>query len=255
MLSLVRQPRWLGLLALALGLCVLFWWLGLWQWHRHEDRSAHNAAVRAAQAQPASPLSEVMPDPGTLPAGAEYREATATGRYVPSDQVLQRTPGGRAGFAVVTPFALDTGGTLLVNRGYVPFSRVDPNTPESDVTPPSGSVDVVVRMREPQGGDDRDAPDGQIYSIEPADYPLALPAPVYDAYGELVEQSPEPAPDIELPLASDLGMGPHLFYAFQWWSFIAIALVGYVLLLRRESRASPNTARREDDTPVSASRQ
>ncbi|HEX5017125.1 MAG TPA: SURF1 family protein [Actinomycetes bacterium] len=251
MVSLLRQPRWLGFLALTLGLCVLFYWLGTWQWHRHQDRSAHNAAIHAAQDQPPSPLTELMDDPDSLPAGAEYREATASGQYVADGQMLQRNPSGRAGFAVITPLQLDTGGTLLVDRGFVPFSRTDVNAPEADVSPPAAPVDVVVRLRAPQDDTDRDAPDGQIYEVNPNDYPEPLPPPVYAAYGELVEQTPPAPEELELPEAADLGMGPHLFYAFQWWSFIAIALVGFVLLLRREAHAmSPSQG---DDTPVGTS--
>jgi cytochrome oxidase assembly protein ShyY1 len=34
----------------------------------------------------------------------------------------------------------------------------------------------------------------------------------------------------------DLGEGPHLAYAVQWFLFIPVALTVYVLLLRREAR-------------------
>jgi cytochrome oxidase assembly protein ShyY1 len=97
-------------------------------------------------------------------------------------------------------------------------------------------VTVVVALRAPEPGE-RDAPAGEIYSIDPARYPQRLDEPVYAAYGDLVEQTPSPDPALELPAPADIGMGPHLFYALQWWSFIGIALVGYVILLRREARA------------------
>jgi cytochrome oxidase assembly protein ShyY1 len=41
-------------------------------------------------------------------------------------------------------------------------------------------------------------------------------------------------------------MGPHLFYALQWWSFIGIAAVGYVVLLRREARAARSPSENGD---------
>lgn len=257
MFSLVRQPRWLGLLALTLVLCLLFWWLGVWQWHRHQTRSELNAAVHAAQAQPVAPLAEVMPDPSELPPEAEYRTVTATGRYLADAQLLQRNPNGRAGFAVLTPLELDSGGTVLVNRGFVQFSLTDPNTPASDVAPPSGAVHVEVSLRAAEEATDRAAPPGEVYVINPAAYPTALPDPVYVAYGDLVDQTPPPSPDFELPPPADLGLGPHLFYAFQWWSFILIALIGYVVLIRREAQAGqpppdePESG--SDDTPVEAS--
>jgi cytochrome oxidase assembly protein ShyY1 len=254
--SLVRQPRWLGLLALTLLLCLLFWWLGVWQWHRHQTRSELNAAVHAAQAEPVAPLTKVMPDPSQLPEGAEHRGVTATGRYLADVQLLQRNPNGRAGFGVLTPLEIDSGGTLLVNRGLVHYSLTDPNSPASDVAPPSGTVHVEVRLRAPEETTDRAAPPGEVYAINPASYPTALPEPVYVAYGDLVDQTPAPSPDLELPPPADLGLGPHLFYAFQWWSFILIAVIGYVILLRREAQAGsdPTTTPEPgaDDTPVEA---
>jgi cytochrome oxidase assembly protein ShyY1 len=254
--SLVRQPRWLGLLALALVLCLLFWWLGLWQWHRHFARADLNAAVEAAQSQPVQPLTQVMPDPGTLPDRAEHRRVSASGHYLADAQMLQRNADGRAGFAVITPLRLDSGGTLLVDRGFVPFSLSSADAPASDVTPPSGEVTVQVRLRAAQEGSNRAAPAGQIYSITPDEYPLSLQAPVYASYGDLVEQSPPPSDDLELPPLADIGMGPHLFYALQWWSFIAIALIGYVVLLRREAaghEAAADRSSRSDDTPAGLS--
>ena len=246
MISLVRQPRWLAFIAVTVVLCGLFWWLGLWQWHRHEDRSARNDAIEAAQQAPAQPLSSVIPDPAALPSGAEHRLVRASGHYLPSAQVLQRNPSGRAGFSVLTPLEIDAGGTVIVNRGFMPPSSTNPNTP-SDVeglAAPSSPVEVLLRLRAPQDSTDRTAPAGQVYDIDPRAYPTTLPEPVYVAYGDLVEQTPEADSVLERPEPADLGMGPHLFYAFQWWLFIPIALVGVVLLLRREARGSAL-----DDTP------
>jgi cytochrome oxidase assembly protein ShyY1 len=36
----------------------------------------------------------------------------------------------------------------------------------------------------------------------------------------------------------ELGDGPHLSYAVQWFLFAAVAAVGYVLLLRREAASA-----------------
>jgi cytochrome oxidase assembly protein ShyY1 len=197
-----------------------------------------------------------MPDPNQLPSGAEHRRVTATGRYLADTQLLERNPNGRAGFAVLTPMQLDSGGTLLVNRGFVPFSLTSPDTPAADVTPPPGRVHVEVRLRAPEEATDRPAPAGEVYVIDPTGYPETLPDPVYIAYGDLVEQTPTPSPDLELPPPADIGLGPHLFYAIQWWCFILIALIGYVVLVRREAGAATDAAAGSeskpgsDDTPV-----
>ncbi len=238
MIALLRQPRWLGLAALTVGMCVLFWWLGTWQWGRHVERSERNASINAALTADPAPLRSVVTEPASTPEAAVYRRVTTSGTYLADQQVLQRNPLGRSGFAVVTPLALDAGGTLVVERGWVATSSSDPNTAAADVTPPAGSVTVTVRLRAPQASSGRQGPDGQIYDIDPKTL-AGLPAPVYALYGELVEQSPPPDPALELPEASDTGIGVHLFYAIQWWMFIAIAIIGFFALLRRESRSEP----------------
>jgi cytochrome oxidase assembly protein ShyY1 len=234
-LALLRQPRWIGLVAITVGLSALFWWLGSWQFDRHEARSAQNTAVQQALAQPPTPVDAVMPDPTVLAAANEHRSVLLEGTYLDDAQTLQRNPRGRSGFAVLTPLELSTGGTVVVERGFVPRSLDDPNTPEASVTPPSGPIEVTVRLRQPQASSGRVAPDGQVYDINPSDYPVSLPSPVYAAYGELEDQTPEPPAELELPPPADIGLGPHLLYAIQWWLFIPLALVGLVLLLRREA--------------------
>ncbi len=236
-LALLRQPRWLGLAALTLAMCVLFWWLGTWQWGRHLERADRNAAIERAQSAEPVDLASVVADPADSPDLAVYRPVTASGTYLADDQVLQRNPRGRSGYAAVTPLALDGGGTLVVDRGWVAASPTDVNAPATDVAPPDGPVSVTVRLRAPQASSDRQAPAGQIYDIDPRAMSETLPQPVYALYGELIDQTPSPDSALELPEASETGLGVHLFYAIQWWLFIVIALVGFGALMRRESRA------------------
>lgn len=224
------------------GLSLLFWWLGSWQYDRHEQRSAQNAAVQRALAESPSSLDAVMPDPAVLAPQNEHRSVLLEGSYLAEDQTLQRNPRGRSGFAVLTPLALAGGGTVVVERGFVARSLDDPNSPAESVAPPSGPVEVTVRLRQPQPSSGRVAPDGQVFDIVPSDYPVTLPTPVYAAYGELEEQAPEPPAGLELPPPADIGLGPHLLYAIQWWLFIPLAWGGLVLLLRREAH--------DHDTPT-----
>ena len=170
---------------------------------------------------------------------------TATGTYLADEQVLQRNPRGRSGFAVITPLALTDGGTLWIDRGWIAASSTDTNAPAAAVAPPTGPVEVTVRVRSPQASSGRAAPTGQVYDITPLSMGTSLgddlPQPVYAVYGELVDQDPAPDPALELPEPGDTGIGVHLFYAIQWWLFIVIAVAGYLALLRRESREPPRT--------------
>jgi len=60
---------------------------------------------------------------GTTPPLARYQHVEARGSYDSSRQILidnMSDAHGRAGYYVITPFALATGGWLLVNRGWIP---------------------------------------------------------------------------------------------------------------------------------------
>ncbi len=233
---MLRRPRWVLLALLVISMSVLFVFLGRWQWHRHEDRRERNAAIAAALASPPVPIADVLASGAAVTTAEEFRIVELTGSYDAEHQVLQRNPNGRSGFAVVTPLVTDDGPALLVNRGWTPTSTADANTPEADVSPPTGTVDVVVRLRTAEDADDRTAPDGQIYAIEPMELASSLPYPVYNGYGELVDQDPPPSTELELPETDGTGMGPHLFYAYQWWMFAVIAIGGFFVLARREAQ-------------------
>lgn len=218
-------------------MCVLFWWLGTWQFDRHQERSARNDAIESAVGQEPAPLTAVMPDPATSD-GAVYRPVTASGTYLADEQRLQRNPLGRSGFDVVTPLSLSDGGTLLVNRGWIASSSTDTNAAAADVAPAAGTVEITVRLRTLQESSGRQAPPGQVYDIDPGQFGDGLPAPVYAAYGDLLTQDPSPDPDVELAGPIETGIGVHLFYAIQWWLFIVIAVVGLFALIRREAKES-----------------
>ncbi|MCZ3388170.1 MAG: SURF1 family protein [Actinomycetia bacterium] len=241
MLALLRQRRWAGFAVLTVAMCVLFWWLGTWQWGRHVERSARNDAIEAVVNEEPVALEKVISNPSVIDGGVVYRPVSATGTYLASDQLLQRNPLGRSGFDVITPLALSTGGALLVNRGWISSSPTDTNQASADVAPPVGPVDVTVRLRAPQESSGRQAPPGQVYDIVPEQLTEGLPSPVYAAYGQLLDQEPAPDPTIELAGPIDTGLGIHLFYAIQWWLFIVIAVVGYFAVLRRESREGSET--------------
>lgn len=112
---------------LMLALTVVFGALGLWQWQRLGEKQALIATV--ADRMTRAPASFPTPDqwPKMDPAFYDYRPLTLTGRYVPEDTVLVFTSLADArgefsgpGYWVMTPFALEGGGSLWVNRGFVP---------------------------------------------------------------------------------------------------------------------------------------
>ncbi|MFW5415583.1 SURF1 family protein [Nocardiopsis sp. CNT-189] len=229
--------------ALVLVVVPSFIWLGFWQLHRWEEKSAaadlqeHNLAAAPV------PVDELTA-PGTdLDPDDRWRRATVTGTYDAEHELLVRNRDGSQGVGlhVLTPLVTEDGTALLVNRGWV---RQPPTSTEQPEVPPApeGEVTVTARLQfsettENTGVRDRGGlPEGQIMLIDVDGLAEDLPYPVYGGYGELTEQEPasDPAPE---PLAApETNLGMNLSYAVQWWVFTVIAVVGWVFLMRREIR-------------------
>jgi cytochrome oxidase assembly protein ShyY1 len=179
-----------------------------------------------------------------------------TGRYDAAHQIVVRLRprAGRAGAHVLTPLVGADGTALLVDRGFVEQAgavRTVPDAPD----PPSGEVEVVARLRlsEEGRGTGGDPATGAVRHVDVDGIAATLPYPVYGAWGELVRQDPPPEAVPEPPPAPQLDAGPHLGYAYQWFLFAVVAVVGFVLLVRSEWR-SARTAAPADGSRAAGSR-
>ena len=56
---------------------------------------------------------------------------------------------------------------------------------------------------------------------------------------DLLALEPGPPPEPQPIAEPELGEGPHLSYAVQWFLFSAIAAVGWFLAVRRSHRVRP----------------
>lgn len=246
--DLLRQRRWVGFLAFALGIIALCLLLARWQWHRYEVRQDENAQLDAAVSAPAAPISEVMQP---TPAGAavvpldptvQWRSVTATGRFDQAGQVAvrQRTLDGHTGFWIVTPLITDSG-VVLVNRGWAPSgadSLASPAVPAA----PTGTVTVSGRLRAPEPArGSATPPPGQVMSVEPGAIAAAsaqtASLPRYDAYIQMRSSEP-PASDGLVTLSEEPGHKGwnNLVYAVQWILFGLVGVIGSWRLMRQENR-------------------
>lgn len=120
-----RFQLWPTLTMLA-GVAVLLS-LGTWQLQRLAWKEGLIAAAEAQLAQP----------PTALPASAElarldYRHLIVRGRYL-HDQAFAfglEANGNQPGARLVTPFRLDDGRIVLIDRGWLPEDLLPPRTPE-----------------------------------------------------------------------------------------------------------------------------
>jgi cytochrome oxidase assembly protein ShyY1 len=230
--------------------------LGLWQLARLQQRRDLNASISAGLA--AAPLSV----DGAMPAGASpddlrYRRARATGTYdTEREAVLYgRTQAGLAGNHLLTPLVLPDGSAIVVDRGWVPIAMDDP--PVSVARPPPGTVTVTGVLLDAEGdppgtGNDQGPEVTTLPHLDLSVLQAQLPYRIAPVYLLLQGQAP-PQDDLPRPAPPpELSEGPHLSYAIQWFCFAAIALVGGVVLMRRERRdpvtRAPSPGSPEDPT-------
>ncbi|MBS0579344.1 MAG: SURF1 family protein [Proteobacteria bacterium] len=239
-LSVTPAPRrrrlpawaWLGVALLASGVCVR---LGLWQWQRGQAREAQWQHFTRGGAA----VLELGDEPTA--GAAPYQAVRATGRLDGAHQFLldNRSYHGRPGYEVLTPLVRAHAATLLVDRGWVPFSGSRRSLP--DVALGAGAdadTSLTGRLGElPSRGLalGHAAPAGPWPKVtafpDMAELAAALGAPLEP---RLLLLDPGAGPgyvrDWQPP-----GMAPmrHFAYAIQWWSFAALALFLWGLLAYR----------------------
>jgi surfeit locus 1 family protein len=218
------RPRVLPTLAAiaAVAACVS---AGNWQQARMHAKEALRAQFdAAARAEPVALAS--------LKAGADwpalrYRRIFAIGEYLAPRQILidNRVHEGRAGYQVVTPMAVDDGGVVLVNRGWIPQGASRSVLPIA--VPPAGRVAVQGRLAVPAAGYFElrtEAPAGPVWqNLDPGRFAAATGIEVLPV---VVEATAAPVPDDGLVRdwpAPDFGIEQHRIYMVQWYAFALLA--------------------------------
>ncbi len=243
-----------ALVAIGLAVAVTCTFLGRWQWNRHVVRDARIAVVEANWAAGTVPLASLA-TPSDEPAAAdEWRAVTATGEYVADAAVLlrNRPVDGRPGYHVLVPFAVDDGPVLVVDPGWVAHGG-DGSTAADVPAPPTGTVELVARLRVPEAPSQRDAPAGQVQSIDVGQVLAAgglAGSPAYRWYAGLTSEDPGPATPLGALALPSTDPGPHLSYAFQWWVFALGGLLAFSWMARRELVDDAKARARAPQAPV-----
>ncbi|MFJ4834071.1 SURF1 family protein [Streptomyces sp. NPDC088747] len=260
MYRFLLSRQWVILTLVALALIPTMIKLGYWQLHRHEHKVALNTVISNSLA--ATPVSaESLTAPGRPIAHDDlYRRVTAKGHFdtAREEVVRRRTDSdGAVGYHVLTPFVLDDGRVLMVNRGWIAADASQSAFPRIPA-PAKGEITVTGRLK----GDETTAdsgiknvqglPDRMVMLINSEQESKRLGEQVLGGYIEQTApvpkgDSPELIPD---PEHGDIG--PHMAYAVQWWLFSAGVPVGWVVLVRRERRDRAEAAATAAATPESA---
>ena len=221
--------------------------LGFWQLQRLEERRARNAVLAAALAEPVLTLEgEALRAIAETPERFRFRRVRVAGRFDhPAALLLRgRARRGAPGVHLVAPLLLAAGDTaILVDRGWLPSA--DAATADPRPYAVAGPVSVVGLLRplprtladdgavtRPVDGVDVTTVQRLHVEVLGSEGPPVL-LPVY------LQRIPPDAGEDRLPLAEPvptLDEGPHLGYAVQWFSFAAIAVVGFTVTALRGMR-------------------
>ncbi len=248
------SSKWLGYLLLAAIFAAACVGLGRWQMDRRAETLAEINRVVANYSATPVPFAAVKDQFRQLDPEREWTQVELRGRYdEPGQRIVRNRPlNGQPGYEVVVPLKLDTGETVVINRGWLPIGNKTPGRPDAVPAPPSGPVTVVARLKPAEPTLQRGAPDGQLASIDLAAYSAELGYPlIAGAYGQLASESPAAA---EMPFAfpkPSTEEGTHLSYSLQWFAFGVLMFVGFGYAARQQARNAAIDA--EDDAAAAVS--
>jgi surfeit locus 1 family protein len=232
----LRRLFWPGLLVL-LAFAILVG-LGTWQLQRLAWKQA--ILARIADRIAAAPV-DLPPEadwPRLVPEDYEYRRVRLTGVFEHDKEALVFRPAGLGaasgagpGYLVLTPLRLDSGARVIVDRGFVPLDRKQPESRAAGEI--GGVVTITGLMRSPESRNlftpADDPARGQWYTRDPSRIA---------AYFKLDRTAP-------FTVDADAGAAPggwpvggqtvidipnnHLSYALTWYGLAAALLVVFAL--------------------------
>ena len=129
---------------------VLLIGLGIWQVQRLHWKENLIATVNARIAAPAIPLGEAL---GQGIGRNEWRHVSASGKFLNGKEIylFASSREGEPGEHVITPFVLDDGRMVLIDRGFVPENLRDPATRTAGQLQGRQAVTGVLRLSQDPG--------------------------------------------------------------------------------------------------------
>lgn len=235
------QRKWLLATLLVLAGTALCIRLGIWQLDRLAQRRVFNHQVESMRAMPALDLNQEQPKEISQ---MEWRSVKVQGKYDFANQVALRNQynGSQYGYHLMTPLLFD-GGAVLVDRGWIPAENDSAPAEWRNYDEP-GNIKLAGQLRLGQikpafGGvaDTLPASGTKLELWNNADVvhiANQLPYSVLPVYIQPNVDPNDTQPPIPYQPTVDLTEGPHLGYAFQWFTFATILFVGYPFYLRKQ---------------------
>lgn len=249
------KPSWIILALSLIAFSILaFTVLAPWQLNKDDEIVDRNERIQQAYEQDPVPFAELVDASGGITIDEEWHRVTLTGTYLPEHEMLLRLRPleGSQVYQSLVPFQLDSGQTVLVNRGFAVANR-DGSVPE--ITPPAGehiTTEAMLRFGEAphEAPPIEDAGYTQVRSVSPKQVEELTGLELADAIVNVTAvDQPEALEPIPVP---KLDRGSHLSYGFQWIAFGIMAPAGlgyfiYAELRERRREREEREAENQDD--------
>jgi surfeit locus 1 family protein len=212
--------------------------LGVWQLARLGQRRAMNA--RIAPRMTAAPVSAAVVDRDTAKNRFSMVVVSGTPDYDHEVLLTYRGHDGAPGVDLLTPMRLPGQDTaIFVNRGWVyspDGSTIDPRRWRESTTVFTGYLDAFASETSDS------VRNGRIRRASYEAIARAVPYPIQRYYlvalGDTATQGDSSSALVKIVRLGrpKLDEGPHLSYAFQWFGFATIAVIGAVVVAARSMR-------------------
>jgi surfeit locus 1 family protein len=221
----------------VLGMLGVLLSLGTWQIQRLHWKLG--LIEQRQSALSALPIRLTFQDlsPEGLSALPDFRRVTVSGNLLNDHEfyLTAQFKGDQSGWHVITPLSLEGGGTVLIDRGFVPADHKSPATrAEGEL---SGTVTVIGILRRPHGPGTftpANQPGDNIwFLIDPA--AMGKAAGIETLANIFIDADASPNPGGfpvggQTPTTLD---NPHLQYAVTWYALAGLLSVVYLIYCRR----------------------
>ena len=225
------KPRWLALTLFLLILIYLFIRLSNWQFDRYDQRVLRNESTNVALSLAPKKIDSVS----QMSDLKQWEKIELTGSYLSDQSKLVRKQylENNLGFWVITPFKLQNGENILVNRGWIPIGS-SASSNQSIPLAPVGTVNLegYLQSFDESITQPKDLPLNQVNTI---DYKYFESEIANNFYVQLAKSSPMDNQVAIIPLP-ELSNGPHFSYAIQWILFALLLPIGWYVLLKNETK-------------------
>ncbi|HIW96311.1 MAG TPA: SURF1 family protein [Candidatus Corynebacterium gallistercoris] len=207
-----------------------FTFLAPWQLGKNKDKQDFNQRLEQSLQVDPVPIEDVIGSDGRSPGvEKEWMRVELQGHFLADDQVLlrNRPVNSSPAYQSLTPFALDSGMNVLVNRGWVPAGEgLAPDVP----TPPTEYMTITgfIRMNEPKPAAAPAEYDGytQVTGMNTDLVSEATGVPLAEDYVQIDQSSVEKVGQLNALDLPHLDSGQNLSYGIQWIAFGILAPIG-----------------------------